>query len=67
MNEATDKERIIDTVTGLSISTDNGDRPGIKALFVPRVLFGMASLAGRQPVTTMPQAIIDGWDKGLKL
>jgi len=26
----------------------------------------MTSLAGGQPVTTTPQEIVDGWDKGLK-
>jgi SnoaL-like protein len=66
MNDTTDKDRIIDTATRLFISTDNRDWSGVKTLFAPSVLFDMTSLAGGQPVTTMPQEIVDGWDKGLK-
>ena len=66
MNDTMDKDKIIDTVTRLFISTDNRDWSNVKALFAPRVLFDMTSLAGGQPVTTTPQEIVDGWDKGLK-
>jgi len=66
MNNATDKDSIIDIITRLFICTDNRDWPGVKVLFAPRVLFDMTSLAGGQPVTTTPQKIVDGWNKGLK-
>lgn len=66
MNSTIEKERVIDTVNRLFINTDNRDWPKVKALFTPRVLFDMTSLAGGQPATILPQEIVDGWDKGLK-
>jgi hypothetical protein len=60
------KDRVIETVNRLFINTDNRDWPRVRALFASRVLFDMTSLAGGQPVTIMPQEIVDGWDKGLK-
>ena len=66
MNNTIEKERVIDTVNRLFINTDNRDWPKVKALFAPRVLFDMTSLAGGQPATISPQEIVDGWDKGLK-
>jgi hypothetical protein len=66
MDDATDKDRIIETITRLFISTDNRDWLGVKALFAPLVLFDMTSLTGGQPVTTTPQEIVYSWDMGLK-
>ncbi len=66
MNGTTEKDRVIETVTRLFINTDNRNWAGVKALFAPRVLFDMTSLAGGQPATIMPQEIVDGWDKGLR-
>jgi hypothetical protein len=66
MNTMTDKELIIDTVNRLFISTDNRDWVEVRALFTPRVLFDMTSLAGGQPAIITSQEIADGWDKGLK-
>jgi hypothetical protein len=60
------KDRVIETVNRLFINTDNRDWPKVRALFASRVLFDMTSLAGGQPVTIMPQELVDGWDKGLK-
>ena len=66
MNNSTESERVIETVTRLFINTDNRDWPKVKALFASKVLFDMTSLAGGQPATITPQEIVDGWDKGLK-
>jgi SnoaL-like domain len=66
MNKMIEKELVIDTVNRLFINTDNRDWPKVKALFAPRVLFDMTSLAGGQPATISPQEIVGGWDKGLK-
>lgn len=66
MNNTIEKGRVIETVNRLFINTDNRDWPKVKALFAPRVLFDMTSLAGGQPATISPQEIVDGWDKGLK-
>lgn len=66
MNTTIEKDRVIETVNRLFINTDNRDWPKVRALFASRVLFDMTSLAGGQPVTIMPQEIVDGWDKGLK-
>lgn len=66
MNNTIEKDRVIETVNRLFINTDNRDWPKVKALFAPRVLFDMTSLAGGQPATISPQEIVDGWDKGLK-
>lgn len=66
MREAGERERIIETVNRLFIYTDKRDWQKVEALFAPRILFDMTSLAGGQPETTTPRAIVDGWDKGLK-
>ncbi len=66
MNDTTDKDKIIDAVTRLFISTDNRDWPAVAALFAPDVLFDMTSITGGRPVLATPQEIVYGWDKGLK-
>ncbi len=60
MNNTTEKERAIETVTRLFINTDNRDWPKVKALFASKVLFDMTSLAGGQPAIVTPQEIVDG-------
>ena len=66
MNNALEKDRVVEIVNRLFINTDNRDWPAVKDLFAPRVLFDMTSLAGGQPASLKPQEIVDGWDKGLK-
>ncbi len=66
MNYTMDKDKIIDVITRLFISTDKRDWPAVKTLFAPSVLFDMTSLTGGRPVTSTPQEIVYGWDKGLK-
>jgi hypothetical protein len=66
MDAITEKDRVIETVNRLFISTDNRDWARVKTLFASRVLFDMTSLAGGQPANITPQEIVDGWDRGLK-
>jgi hypothetical protein len=66
MSTMMEKDRVIETVNRLFISTDNRDWSGVKALFASRVLFDMTSLAGGLPANITPQEIVDGWDRGLK-
>ena len=66
MNSTIEKDRVVEIVNRLFINTDNRDWSAVKALFAPRILFDMTSIAGGQPATLPPQEIVDGWDKGLK-
>ncbi|HTG01219.1 MAG TPA: nuclear transport factor 2 family protein [Nitrospirota bacterium] len=66
MVDLTDKNQVIETVNQLFIDTDNRDWPRVRALFAPRVLFDMTSLAGGEPATITPQEITDAWEKGLR-
>ncbi len=66
MDITREREKVIETVTRLFINTDNRDWPAAKALFAPKVLFDMTSLAGGAPASITPQEIVDGWDRGLK-
>ncbi|TAL33180.1 MAG: nuclear transport factor 2 family protein [Spirochaetes bacterium] len=61
-----EKERIIDTVNTLFVSTDNRDWGAVKACFADEVLFDMTSMAGGSPAKLKPGDIADMWDKGLK-
>lgn len=61
-----DRDRIIETINLLFIGTDQRDWERVTALFAPKVLFDMTSLAGGTPVTVTPREIVAGWDKGLK-
>jgi hypothetical protein len=64
--QAADREMIIETITQLFIATDQRNWERVTALFAPKVLFDMTSLAGGTPVTLTPRQIADAWDKGLK-
>jgi hypothetical protein len=66
IEQALEKNHVIDTVTRLFIYTDNRDWRKVKALFAPSVLFDMTSLTGGEPKTLTPQEIVDGWDTGLR-
>ena len=60
------QNEIIDTVNRLFISTDRMDWQGVKNCFAEEVNFDMSSMTGGKPVKMTPQAIADGWEKGLK-
>ncbi len=61
-----EKDKIIEVINRLFISTDNRDWSEVKNCFSSEVLFDMTSMAGGEPVTLTSQQIVDAWDKGLK-
>jgi hypothetical protein len=61
-----EKDKIIEIINRLFISTDNRDWSEVKKCFSSTVLFDMTSLAGGQPVTLTSQEIVTAWDQGLK-
>ena len=61
-----EKDKIIEVINRLFISTDNRDWPKVKNCFASEVLFDMTSMAGGDPVTLTSQEIVEAWDKGLK-
>jgi len=61
-----EKDKIIEVINRLFISTDNRDWLKVKSCFSSEVLFDMTSMAGGEPVTLTSQQIVDAWDKGLK-
>lgn len=61
-----EKEKIIETINGLFIGTDQRDWIWVKKCFAPQVHFDMTSLTGGEPTLLTPKQIADGWRKGLK-
>ena len=61
-----EKDKIIEVINRLFISTDNRDWSKVKSCFSSEVLFDMTSIAGGDPVTLTSQQIVDAWDQGLK-
>ena len=61
-----EKDKIIEVLNRLFISTDNRDWMKVKSCFSSKVLLDMTSMAGGEPVTLTSQEIVDAWDKGLK-
>ena len=61
-----EKDKIIEVIYRLFISTDRRDWSEVKNCFSSEVLFDMTSMAGGEPVTLTSQQIVDSWDQGLK-
>ena len=61
-----EKDKIIEVINRLFISTDNRDWSEVKNCFSSEVLFDMTSIAGGEPATLTSQQIVDAWDQGLK-
>lgn len=61
-----EREKIIETINGLFIGTDQRDWVWVKKCFAPRVHFDMTSLTGGEPAMMTPKEIADIWKKGLK-
>jgi hypothetical protein len=61
-----EKDRIIDTINQLFISTDKRDWPGVRRCFADSVLFDMTSLAGGKPTPMTPEQISAVWEQGLR-
>jgi hypothetical protein len=61
-----DREKIMETLNGLFLGTDQRDWVWVKKCFAPQVHFDMTSMGGGEPTTLTPEQIADGWKKGLK-
>ncbi len=61
-----EKDRVLDVVNTLFISTDARDWPAVIRCFADKILFDMTSMAGGEPLITTPLQIVDGWAQGLK-
>ncbi|RJP80223.1 MAG: nuclear transport factor 2 family protein [Candidatus Zixiibacteriota bacterium] len=60
------KDRIIELLNRLFISTDDRDWPAVRACFAKSVHFDVTSLAGGEPQTMTPEQIAAGWEEGLR-
>jgi hypothetical protein len=61
-----EKDRIIDTINALFISTDKRDWPAVRRCFAELVFFDMTSMTGGSPSRLTPEQIVAGWDQGLR-
>jgi hypothetical protein len=61
-----EKDKIIETINGLFIGTDQRDWVWVKRCFAPEVHCDMTSVAPGAPATLTPKEIANGWKKGLK-
>jgi hypothetical protein len=59
------KDRIIDVLNTLFISTDNGDWAAVRGCFAPTVHFDMSSMPGGEERQISPDQITAGWEEGL--
>jgi len=66
LNQLLEREKVVDTITRLFIATDERDWPTAKACFAAEVLFDMRSLTGTPPSRVPGQAIVEGWEQGLR-
>ena len=60
------KDRIVDVVNSLFVSTDQRDWSAVRACFAERVHFDMTSLAGGEPAELTPAQIAAAWEEGLR-
>lgn len=58
-----EKEKIIETINGLFIGTDQRDWVWVKKCFAPRVRFDMTLLTGGVPAMMTPKEMADIWKK----
>lgn len=61
-----ERERIIEAVTALFVSTDKRDWVAVRDCFADQVLFDMSSLGGGAPAETPADSIVTGWTKDLR-
>ncbi len=69
MNEVqllVEKDRIVEALTEIFVSTDRRDWPAVRACFAPQVTFDMASLTGAPAATVPAEQIVAGWEQGLR-
>ena len=60
-----DRERIIDRITTLFVSTDARDWSAVESCFTADVLFDMTSMTGGAPKRIPASQIVEGWRTGL--
>lgn len=61
-----DREKVIDTITGLFIGTDNRDWAVVRECLADRVLLDMSTLGAGPPRALSAEQVIAGWEAGLK-
>jgi hypothetical protein len=61
-----EKDRIIDVVNQLFISTDKRDWPAVRRCFAELVLIDVSSMTGGPPSRLTPEQIAAGWEQGLR-
>ncbi len=61
-----ERERIIEAVTALFVSTDKRDWVAVRDCFTDPVLFDMSSLGGGAPAETAADSIVSSWTKNLQ-
>jgi SnoaL-like domain len=66
VRELVEKDRIIDTVNQLFVSTDQRDWGGVRSVLAADVLMDMTSLAGGKPTRMSAEQIAAGWEQGLR-
>jgi SnoaL-like domain len=66
LQQLLEKDRIIDTINQLFISTDTRDWPTVRACFADTVHFDMTSLAGGSASQLTPEQIAAAWEEGLR-
>ena len=64
--ELLDKQAIVETINRLFVSTDRRDWDSVKACLAGQVLFDMSSMSGGEAKTVAADAIIEGWEAGLR-
>ena len=61
-----ERERIIEAVTALFVSTDKRDWVAVRDCFTDSVLFDMSSLGGGEPADTPADTIVNSWTDDLR-
>lgn len=60
------RERVVETITGLFVGTDNRDWAVVRECLADKVLLDMSSLGAGAAGTLPAQQIVDAWDEGLR-
>lgn len=60
------KDEILDVMNSLFIYTDRRDWTAVRDCFAPTVLFDMSSSGGGRPAERPVDAIVAGWEEGLR-
>jgi hypothetical protein len=60
------KDRIVDVINSLFVSTDRRDWNAVRACLAERVHMDMTSLAGGEPADLTPAQIVAAWEEGLR-